>query len=98
MSVRANVTIYTTAYCGYCMQAKRLLTQKSVPYTEIDVGDRPDIRSWLVQESGQRTVPQVFINGASVGGFTDIAALDRKGALDTMLAEAPDASAPSLPK
>lgn len=89
MSVNASVTIYTTAYCGFCTRAKRLLTDKKVPFTEIDVGDRPDLRSWLVKESGQTTVPQVFINGKSVGGFSDISALDAKGKLDQLLGEGP---------
>jgi glutaredoxin 3 len=98
MSVNANVIIYTTEYCGFCVQAKRLLSKKNVSYTEIDVGDRSDLRSWLVQASGQRTVPQIFINGQSVGGFTDIAALDRGGKLDAMLSTPPDPSSPPLPK
>ena len=98
MSARANVVIYTTAYCGFCARAKRLLQEKSVPYTEIDVEGRPDLRTWLVKASGQRTVPQVFINGKSVGGFSDISALDTRGALDPMLNTPPDPSAPPLPK
>lgn len=89
MSVNASVTIYTTAYCGFCTRAKRLLAQKNVKYTEIDVEERPDLRSWLVSASGQRTVPQVFINGKSVGGFSDISALDAKGKLDELLGEPP---------
>jgi glutaredoxin 3 len=98
MNANANVTIYTTAYCGFCTRAKRLLNEKSVQYTEIDVESRPDLRTWLVKASGQRTVPQVFINGKSVGGFSDISELDRRGALDPMLAEAPAPGAQELPK
>lgn len=98
MNANANVTIYTTAYCGFCSRAKQLLMQKKVKFTEIDVGDRPDLRQWMAQVSGQRTVPQVFINGKSVGGFSDIDALDRRGQLDPMLAEAPSAGAEELPK
>src|SRR5687768_13377160 len=97
MSVNASVTIYTTGYCGFCTRAKRLLDQKNVRYSEINVEDRPDIRSWLVGASGQRTVPQVFINGKSVGGFSDISALDAKGKLDELLREAPREGAESLP-
>lgn len=98
MSANANVTIYTTAYCGFCARAKRLLTEKQVKFTEIDVESRPDLRTWIAKASGQRTVPQVFINGKSVGGFSDIDALDRRGALDTLLADPPSAGAEELPR
>jgi glutaredoxin 3 len=98
MEVNANVIIYTTEYCGFCIQAKRLLSRKNVRFTEVDVGDRPDLRTWIAKASGQRTVPQVFINGRAVGGFTDIAALEQQGKLDPMLAAAPDPSAPPLPQ
>lgn len=98
MSVNANVFIYTTTFCAYCVRAKGLLGKKKVAYTEVDVSDRDDLRAWLVKRSGQRTVPQIFINGVSVGGFTDIAALDRQGKLDVMLAEPPDVDAEPLPQ
>lgn len=95
--VPANVIVYTTDYCPYCVRAKQLLGKKKAPFTEINVENRQDLRSWLVQASGQRTVPQVFINGRSVGGFSDIAELDRRGELDRLLAEAPAPDLPSLP-
>lgn len=94
----AEVTIYTTTYCGYCAMAKRLLAQKQVQFTEINVEGRDDLRAWLVEASGQRTVPQIFINGRSVGGFTDLSALDKKGELDARLAEPPAAGAPAMPR
>jgi len=97
MSASADVRIYVTTFCPYCVQAKRLLKKKEVTYTEINVDSRDDLRTWLVGASGQRTVPQVFINGKSVGGFTDIDALDRKGKLDTLLAEPPSPGAVALP-
>ena len=93
----ANVIVYTTDYCPYCTQAKSLLTRKKAPFTEVNVEERPDLRSWLVSASGQRTVPQVFINGRSVGGFSDMSALDRQGKLDPLLREAPAGDAPVLP-
>ena len=96
--VSAEVIVYTTSWCPYCVQAKRLLSKKKAPFPEGGVDDRDDLRSWLVSTSGQRTVPQIFINGKSVGGFSDIDALDRKGELDRMLAESPDAGAPALPQ
>ena len=94
----ADVVVYTTPTCPYCVAAKRLLGKKQVAFTEVDVDDRPDLRSWLVSASGQRTVPQVFVNGRSLGGFTDIDALDRDGGLDPLLRRAPDPSAPALPR
>lgn len=88
----AQVVLYTTEYCPYCVRAKQLLAKKGVSYEEIDVADRPDLRSWLVQASRQRTVPQIFINGRSIGGFSELAELDRKGALAPLLSQDPTAS------
>jgi len=68
------------------VRAKALFARKGVQYQEIDVSSDDQKRHWLVQTTGQRTVPQIFINDKSVGGFDDIAALDRKGELDPMLA------------
>jgi glutaredoxin 3 len=65
-----------------------------VAFREIDVSHDPAKRQWLVQQSGQYTVPQIFINGKSVGGSDDLYALDREGRLDAMLAE-PEPSQPS---
>jgi glutaredoxin 3 len=97
MSINASVIIYTTEYCGFCTRAKRLLAEKQVKYTEIDVGDRPDLRTWLVKASGQRTVPQIFINGKSIGGFSDMSALDSAGKLDPLLSAAPAQDLAPLP-
>jgi glutaredoxin 3 len=98
MSARADVHIYLTSWCPYCSAAKQLLSRKSITFTEIDVDGRQDLRRWLVSTSGQRTVPQVFINGQPVGGFSDLDALDCEGKLDALLAEVPDANAPALPR
>ena len=68
------------------MRAKALFARKGVQYQEIDVSNDDQKRHWLVQTTGQRTVPQIFIDDKPVGGFDDIAALDRKGELDPMLA------------
>lgn len=82
------VTIYTTPFCGYCFAAKRLLTEKGVTFEEIDVSADPARRAEMVQRaSGRRTVPQIFVGGEGVGGFDDIAALDRAGRLDALLAD-----------
>lgn len=88
----ADVLVYTTDYCPYCTRAKALLRKKQVAFTEIDVSDRPDLRRWLVEASRQRTVPQIFINGQAVGGFSDLASLDRDGKLDALLAADPAAT------
>ena len=97
MPARAEVRIYVTSWCPYCIAAKRLLRQKDVAFTEVDVDGREDLRSWLVSASGQRTVPQVFVNGQPLGGFSDVEDLDQEGKLDKLLAEAPIAGLPALP-
>src|SRR5690348_14944481 len=94
----ADVTIYVTEYCGYCTMAKRLLSQKQVQFTQINVEGRDDLRAWLVKASGQRTVAQIFINGVSIGGFSVSSALEMQGQLDPCLAEAPSPDAPALPR
>ncbi|HEX9290963.1 MAG TPA: glutaredoxin 3 [Anaeromyxobacteraceae bacterium] len=80
-----KVQIYSKQNCPYCVRAKLLLQKKGVAFEEIDVENDDARRAWLVEESGQRTVPQVFVDGRSLGGFTDIDALDRKGELDPIL-------------
>jgi len=81
-----NVVVYTTRVCPYCIQAKALLKKKGVAFSEIDVSNDPEKRTWLVSATGQRTVPQIFINDHPIGGFDDMAALNRKGELDRLLA------------
>jgi len=81
----AEVKIYTREACGYCAAAERLLTQKQIPYEEIDATNDPKTRAWLVKETGQHTVPQIFIDGRSIGGYSELAALDRSGELDKLL-------------
>jgi glutaredoxin 3 len=81
------VEIYTTPLCGFCLAAKRLLAQKAVRFTEIDVSRDPALRDAMVARAGgRRTVPQVFIGDAHIGGCDDLYALDRAGRLDPMLA------------
>ncbi len=93
----ASVLIYLTQWCPFCQRAKALLTKRKVNFTEVDVDDRPELRSWLVSSSGQRTVPQVFINGQPVGGYTELEKIDRQGKLDALLAQAPAPGDPVLP-
>ena len=85
----AEVVMYRTAFCPYCMRASVLLKRKGVAVQEIDVSNDPTTRERLLRDTGSHTVPQIFINGASVGGYDDIAALDRRGALDPLLREPP---------
>jgi glutaredoxin 3 len=81
------VEIYTTSTCGYCRAAKALLTRKNVPFQEIDVSAGGEIRRAMVTRAqGRTTVPQIFIDGAHVGGCDDLYALDQEGALDRLLA------------
>jgi glutaredoxin 3 len=81
----AEVKVYVTEYCPYCTRAKALLQRKGVPFEAIDVEDDPEKRAWLAKATGQRTVPQIFIDGRSIGGCDDMHALDRTGELDRLL-------------
>lgn len=81
-----KVQVYTTPTCPYCHAAKSLLGQKGVTYEEISVQD-PDLRTKMTTRAhGRRTVPQIFIGDTHVGGYDDMAALERTGKLDPLLA------------
>jgi glutaredoxin 3 len=82
----ANIVVYTTQECPYCAAATALLRHKGVLFEEIDVGSDPGLREKVIEESGRRTVPQIFINGSSIGGFEELRALDQGGKLDRLLA------------
>lgn len=79
------VKIYTTTVCPYCVQAKRLLQSKGVDYEEINVQDDQEMRMKLVEMSGQRTVPQIWVGETHVGGYQELAALERARTLDDLL-------------
>lgn len=81
----AEVIVYTTYHCPYCSAAKSLLKGKGVAFKEINVGEDDTKRAWLVTATGQRTVPQIFIGGKSIGGFKELSDLDRAGKLDGIL-------------
>jgi glutaredoxin 3 len=86
-NLMARIEIYTTPTCPYCHAAKALLADKGVDYTEISVLD-PDLRQAMTERAhGRRTVPQIFIDDAHIGGYDDMAALERRGALDPLLAQ-----------
>ena len=80
------IEIYTTRFCPYCHAAKRLLSRKGVEFSEIDVSGDAKRRSEMVaRASGRMTVPQIFIGSTHVGGYDDLAALDRGGKLNPLL-------------
>ena len=81
-----HVTMYTTAVCPYCVQAKRILKTKGVhEIEEIRVDALPEARMKMVELTGRRTVPQIFIGSTHVGGCDDLMALDAEGALVPLL-------------
>jgi len=83
-----TIDIYASPMCGYCHAAKRLLTQKGVEFTEIDVMAQPARRSEMEKRAkGGRTVPQIFVGDTHVGGCDELYALDRAGKLDPLLAD-----------
>ncbi|GGG42139.1 glutaredoxin 3 [Caldovatus sediminis] len=82
-----KVEIYTTFFCPYCARAKALLDRKGVAYTEYDAPHGSEARREAIARSGGRTtVPQIFIDGRPIGGSDDLAALERAGKLDALLA------------
>ena len=81
----ARVTIYTTNFCPYCVQAKRLLGERAIPYDEIDVASDDEKRAEMVERAGGlRTVPQIFIDAEHVGGYTELRALADRGGLSSL--------------
>jgi glutaredoxin 3 len=80
----ARVEMYTTGTCPFCVRAKRLLAERGIPFEEIDVGDDDELRADLIRRTGRRTVPQIFIDGTSIGGFEELHALDISNELGAM--------------
>ena len=81
----ANVIVYSSAHCPYCVMAKQLLDRKGVDYEEIRVDLDPSRREEMMKKSRQRTVPQIFIDDRPIGGCDDLYALDAQGMLDRLL-------------
>jgi glutaredoxin 3 len=81
-----HILIYTTPFCGYCRAAKTLLGNKGFEFEEIDVMRAAEKRVEMIQRARFRTVPQIFIHGRHVGGYDELAALEREGKLDALLA------------
>jgi glutaredoxin 3 len=86
MSASPEIVMYSTNWCAYCQRARSLLDRKGVSIQEIKIDDSPEQRDIMLKRSGgRRTVPQIFIGERHVGGYDDLAALDRAGELDKLL-------------
>ncbi len=82
-----DVEIYTTPICPYCFRAKHLLDSKNIDFTEINLWTERARKEEMIKRAGGRTsVPQIFIDGKGIGGSDELAALDRSGELDRLLA------------
>jgi glutaredoxin 3 len=89
-----RVVLYMMPYCGYCRAAKHLLSEKGVTFTEIDVSEDIERRREMIARAfGRRTVPQIFINDTHVGGYDELAELERAERLDALLVEVDTAAA-----
>lgn len=85
-----EVVMYSTNWCGYCQRARNLFERKGIAVHDIKLDDEPDQRPVMLQRTGgQRTVPQIFIGDLHVGGYDELAALDRSGELNPLLGLAP---------
>ena len=83
----AQVTVYSTNMCPYCVRAKQLLERKGIEYKEVNIStEAPEVRVELMQKTKHRTVPQIFIKDQFIGGFDQLYALEREGKLDELLA------------
>lgn len=82
----ANIIIYTSSFCPYCIQAKRLLTKKNISFDEISIANDPDKKAEMIQKSQRTTVPQIFNGDSHVGDCMEIYALESSGKLDALLA------------
>ncbi|WP_036297936.1 MULTISPECIES: glutaredoxin 3 [Methylotenera] len=80
-----NVLMYATGTCPYCINAERLLVAKGVEINKIRVDLQPELRQEMMQKTGRRTVPQIYIDELHIGGYDDLRALDLAGKLDSLL-------------
>ena len=81
-----KVEMYATQWCRYCARARTLLNEKGVAFTEIDIESAPGLKDQMIERAQRKTVPQIFINNAHIGGCDDLYALDQSGGLDPLLA------------
>jgi len=84
-----KVEIYTSATCAYCVAAKMFLKQKGLDYAEVRIDVDPAKRDEMLNRAQRRTVPQIFIDGQHVGGYDDLVAADRSGALARLIGATP---------
>ena len=82
----ASIVMYATQWCPYCEMARTLLREKGQTWTEIDIGAEPPRRAEMIERSGRRSVPQLWIGTRHVGGYDDLEELDASGELDPLLA------------
>ncbi len=87
----SDIKVYGTNTCPYCRMAEKFFDDRKLPYSKIDVSDDQQMRDKLVSLTGQRTVPQIFIDEKSIGGYSDLVALQRAGRLEALLSS-PSAS------
>jgi glutaredoxin 3 len=90
-----KVLMYTTAMCPYCQMAERLLRAKGVDVEKVRVDLEPARRVEMMEKTGRRTVPQIYVGDTHVGGYDDLAALDRAGKLDPLLGSAGASGTPT---
>lgn len=84
----AKIIMYSTATCPYCIRAEQLLQRKGVTEIEkIRVDLQPELRAEMIEKTGRRTVPQIYIDDRHIGGYDELATLDRAGQLDELLAK-----------
>jgi glutaredoxin 3 len=81
-----RIQMYTTAWCGYCRRAKALLEDRGLEYEEIHLDSDPTFRAKLLERTGRWTVPQILIDGEPIGGYVELAGLDRTGELERLAA------------
>ena len=81
----ANITIYSKQWCSYCANAKRLLTARGFDFEEVEITHDPALEAKLIEQTGQRTVPQILVNDKPIGGFVELARLVSSGDLDHLM-------------
>ena len=80
-----NVIVYTSTFCGYCSAAKSLLSNKGIPYEEVNLSESPEMRQEIMEKWSWRTVPLIIINDKLIGGFRELASLESQNKLDSYL-------------
>ena len=81
------IEVYSSQFCGYCVHARMLLEARGLEFEEIRVDREPERRNEMIERGGQRTVPQIFIHGQPIGGFSELRQLDASGKLEALLDE-----------